>query len=179
MRAHLRSGVSATELERALASATLNDPRPANGAPQVRKEKLAKGKPISIYYGSNSGTCEALANRLASDAANHGFRADIVDTLDTAKDNLPKDRPVAIVTASYEGQPADNATHFVQWIGSLKENELEDVSYAVFGCGHRDWAKTFHKIPKYLNVELERAGATRLVDMGSADAAQGDIFTEF
>ncbi|KAF3041836.1 hypothetical protein E8E11_004968 [Didymella keratinophila] len=179
MRAHLRSGVSATALERALASATLNDPPPANGSPQIRKEQLAKGKPMSIYYGSNSGTCEALANRLASDAANHGFRADVVDTLDTAKDNLPTDRPVAIVTASYEGQPADNATHFVQWVGTLKEDELKDVSYAVFGCGHRDWAKTFHKVPKYLNQELEKAGATRLVDMGTADAAQGDIFTEF
>ncbi|KAF2995803.1 hypothetical protein E8E13_000542 [Curvularia kusanoi] len=178
MRAQLRSGVSATMLERALASAGINDAPPAKGAPQARKEKLAKGKPMSIYYGSNSGTCEALASRLASDAANHGFRAD-VDTLDTAKDNLPTDRPVVIVTASYEGQPPDNAAHFVQWVGTLKEDELKDVSYAVFGCGHRDWAKTFHKVPKYLNEQLEKVGATRLVDIGTADAAQGDIFTDF
>lgn len=49
----------------------------------------------------------------------------------------------------------------------------------MFGCGHRDWAKTFLKIPKYLNTTLEERGATRLVDMGSTDAAQGDIFTDF
>ena len=151
MRAQLRSGASATSLEHALASATIQDPPPASGAPQARKQKLTKGKPMSIYYGSNSGTCEALASRLASDAANHGFTADIVDTLDTAKDKLPTDRPVVIVTASYEGQPPDNAAHFVQWVGTLKEDELKDVSYAVFGCGHRDWAKSFHKVPKYLN----------------------------
>ncbi|KAF1930650.1 cytochrome P450 [Didymella exigua CBS 183.55] len=174
MRARLRSGVSATALERTLASATLNDP-PANGAQQICKKAPAKGKPMSIYYGSNNGTCEALANRLASDASNHGFRADVVDALDFAKADLPTDRPIAIITASYEGQPADNATQFVQWIGT----ELKGVSYAVFGCGHRDWAKTFQKVPKYLNQELEKAGATCLVDMGSADAAQGDIFTEF
>ncbi|KAJ4372866.1 hypothetical protein N0V83_003157 [Neocucurbitaria cava] len=179
MRAHLRNHVSATSLERALASATIADPSPSNSAPGVKKEKATKGKPMAIYYGSNTGTCEALANRLASDAANHGFRADLVDTLDAARENLPTDKPIVIITASYEGQPADNAAHFVNWVGTLKEKELQKVSYSVFGCGHRDWAKTFLKIPKYLNTTLEERGATRLVDMGSTDAAQGDIFTDF
>jgi cytochrome P450/NADPH-cytochrome P450 reductase len=179
MRAHLRNGVSATSLERALQSATLNDPPPAKGGQAVRKEKAAKGKPMAIYYGSNTGTCEALANRLASDAANHGFRADVVDTLDAARENVPTDQPVVIVTASYEGQPADNAAHFVNWVGTLKDKELENVSYAVFGCGHRDWAKTFHRIPKYLDKTLEERGATRLVEWGNTDAASGDIFTDF
>jgi cytochrome P450/NADPH-cytochrome P450 reductase len=178
MRAHLRNGVSATSLERALISATLNEPTSKAGQ-EVRQNKAAKGKPMAIYYGSNTGTCEALANRLASDAANHGFRADVVDTLDAARENVPTDKPVVIVTASYEGQPADNAAHFVNWVGTLKETELENVSYAVFGCGHRDWAKTFHRIPKYLDNTLEQRGATKLVTMGSTDAAQGDIFTDF
>jgi cytochrome P450/NADPH-cytochrome P450 reductase len=179
MRAHLRNGVSATSLEKSLSSATLNDAAPANGGQAVRKELAGKGKPMAIYYGSNTGTCEALANRLASDAANHGFRADVVDTLDSARENLPTDKPVVIVTASYEGQPADNAAHFVNWVGTLKENELENVNYAVFGCGHRDWAKTFHRVPKYLNTTLEQRGGTKLVEWGNTDAAQGDIFTDF
>ena len=179
MRAHLRNGVSATSLERTLSSTTGTDPPQASGGQQVRQEKAIKGKPMAIYYGSNTGTCEALANRLASDAANHGFRADVVDTLDAARENLPRDKPLVIVTASYEGQPADNAAHFVNWIGTLKEKELENAAYAVFGCGHRDWAKTFHKVPKYLDKTLKECGATKLAEMGSTDAAQGDIFTDF
>jgi cytochrome P450/NADPH-cytochrome P450 reductase len=178
MRAHLRHGVSATSLERALTSATFNEP-PAKSGQEMMKNKSTKGKPMVIYYGSNTGTCEALANRLASDAANHGFRADVVDTLDAARENLPTDKPVVIVTASYEGQPADNAAHFVNWVGTLKESELSNLSYAVFGCGHRDWAKTFHKVPKYLDSTLEQRGGTKLVAMGSTDAAHGDIFTDF
>jgi cytochrome P450/NADPH-cytochrome P450 reductase len=179
MRAHLRNGISATSLERSLNSATVNDPPPAKGAPGVRKEMTNKGKPMAIYYGSNTGTCEALANRLASDAANHGFRADVVDSLDAARGNLPTDKPIVIITASYEGQPPDNAAHFINWVGSLKEKEMENVSYAVFGCGHRDWAKTFHKIPKYVDATLAERGATKLVEMGGTDAAAGDIFTDF
>jgi cytochrome P450/NADPH-cytochrome P450 reductase len=179
MRAHLRNGVSATSLERALNSTTLNDPPPTQDGQMKKKERPATGKPIAIYYGSNTGTCEALANRLASDAANHGFKVDVVDTLDAARENVPTDKPVVMVTASYEGQPADNAAHFVNWVGTLKETELKNVSYAVFGCGHRDWAKSFHRIPKYLDATLGKRGGTRLVPMGSTDAAQGDIFTDF
>ncbi|RAR07669.1 NADPH-cytochrome P450 reductase-like protein [Stemphylium lycopersici] len=179
MRAHLRNGISATSLERALLSATINDPPPASGGSAIKKERSSKGKPMAIYYGSNTGTCEALANRLASDAANHGFTAAVVDTLDAVRENVPTDKPIVIVTASYEGAPADNAAHFVNWVSTLKGKELENVSYAVFGCGHRDWAKTFHKVPKYLDATLEERGATRLVEMGTTDAASGDIFTDF
>lgn len=179
MRAHLRNGISATSLERALATTSLNEPPSAQVVSRVQKGKTTKGKPIAIYYGSNTGTCEALANRLASDAANHGFRADVVDILDTARDNLPKDKPIVIITASYEGQAADNAAHFVNWIGTLNDKELDNVSYAVFGCGHRDWAKTFHRIPLYLDDSLEKYGATRIVEIGRTDASKGDIFTDF
>ncbi|CAE7012814.1 hypothetical protein HRS9139_02143 [Pyrenophora teres f. teres] len=182
MRATLRNGISATGLKTSLASATANRPDSAKSTSdtvKVSDGKTAKGKPIAIYYGSNTGTCEALANRLASDAAQHGFTAEVVDTLDTVRGNLPTDKPVVIVTPSYEGAPADNAAHFVSWLGTLKEKELENVSYAVFGCGHRDWAKTYQKIPKYIDATLEERAATRLADMGVADAAEGDIFTAF
>ncbi|KAF1953273.1 NADPH-cytochrome P450 reductase-like protein [Byssothecium circinans] len=178
MRAHLRNHMSATALERALASATISEPTGKTETGGAQK-KAAQGKPLAIYYGSNSGTCEALANRLAGGAANHGFRVETIDILDSVKENLPADKPVAIVTASYEGQPADNAAHFVTWLDSLKASELNNVSYAVFGCGHRDWASTFLKVPKYIDAAIEERGGTRLVGMGSADASHGDIFTEF
>lgn len=60
--------------------------------------------PMSIFYGSNTGTCEGLASRLAMTALQRGFRAS-VQPLDEAKNNIPKDRPVAIITSTmYEGQ---------------------------------------------------------------------------
>jgi len=143
MRATLRDGITATSLERRLAgTGPENGAKPGQGPPVVaaRKAELPVGKPMSIYYGSNSGTCESLAQRLASDAASHGFSATVVDPLDGANQKLPKDQPVVIVTASYEGEPPDNAAHFVSWLKSLKEKELDGVSYAVFGCGKRTWA---------------------------------------
>jgi cytochrome P450 / NADPH-cytochrome P450 reductase len=138
MRAILRDGLTPAELEARLAGAVVPGKDRKDGA---RKEagKVAngntKGKPLNIYYGSNTGTCESLAQRLAADAAAHGFVAEVVDPLDMARQNLPKDRPAVIITSSYEGNPADNAALFCEWIQNSKGKEMDGVEYAVFGCG--------------------------------------------
>jgi len=144
MKATLRDGITATSLERRLVGTGSETPVKHAHGPSVAAVKTAQqptGKPMSIYYGSNSGTCESLAQRLASDASAHGFAATVVDPLDAANQKLPTDQPVVVVTASYEGEPPDNAAHFVSWLKSLKEKELDGVSYAVFGCGK--WIPTY------------------------------------
>jgi cytochrome P450/NADPH-cytochrome P450 reductase len=143
MRAILREGVTTAELERRLAGAGspgFADKQKTTGAvPPLAKTAAAvekgSGKPLNIYYGSNTGTCEALAQRLAADASSHGFSVLVVDPLDAAYQNIPKDRPVVIITPSYEGNPPDNGALFCEWIQNLKGGELEKVEYAVFGCG--------------------------------------------
>lgn len=176
MRATLRDGIDATTLEAKLRSGSA----PATTEVIVPKEhgKQSELKPMSIFYGSNTGTCSAFAARLAKDAAGHGFNAK-VDTLDSATDKLPKDHPVVIITASYEGQPTDNATHFVEWLKSLKGDELAGVQFAVYGCGHRDWQATFQYIPILVDTLLGERGGERISKRGSADAAGGNMFTEF
>jgi cytochrome P450/NADPH-cytochrome P450 reductase len=86
-----------------------------------------------------------------------------------------------IVTASYEGKPPDNAGHFIAWIEKANQESkpLKDVSYAVFGCGHKDWVPTFHRIPKLVDDTLEKLGATRIVDMGLTDTSQNTVFSDF
>jgi cytochrome P450 / NADPH-cytochrome P450 reductase len=94
-------------------------------------------KPMTILYGSNSGTCEALAQNLARVAGARGFRVK-VDTLDSATGKVSKGEPVVMISSSYEGQPPDNAAHFVNWLGNLEgEKSLDGVNYAVYGCGNR------------------------------------------
>ena len=91
---------------------------------------------MQIFYGSNAGTCESLAHSLANTAPSHGYRP-TVNTLDAATGEIPNDKPVVIITPSYEGEPADNAAKFVEWLKSLEGDKLKGVKYAVFGCGNR------------------------------------------
>ncbi|KAH6607847.1 nadph cytochrome p450 [Trichoderma cornu-damae] len=179
MRAALRHGMTPTELQQRLAGTSVSEDHHADKKAAGAASAAASQKPMVVYYGSNSGTCEALAQRVAADASGHGFKVTDLAPLDSANQNLPKDRPVVIVTASYEGQPPSNAAHFVSWIESLKGNELDGVSYAVFGCGHHDWIQTFHRIPKLLDSTLEQRGATRLVPLATTDAADRDMFSDF
>ncbi|KAI1389181.1 cytochrome P450 [Hypoxylon trugodes] len=181
MRATLRDGMTPSQLEHRLAGK--EPPTEALNGLSLKDSATngnASGKPITILYGSNSGTCESLAQRVASDALRHGYKVSKVDFLDTANGNLPKGEPVVIVTASYEGQPPDNAAHFVSWIESIEDKTaLEGVHYTVFGVGHHDWAQTFHRIPKLVDTKLTEAGATRVADIGLTDVGKGDAFADF
>ncbi|KAI7188379.1 cytochrome P450, partial [Hortaea werneckii] len=178
MRATLRDGWTATKVEQSLAGSIRSEGPAASRKPDV-KQVDENAQPLTVLYGSNSGTCEAFAQTVAADAAAHGFRVSKVDTLDSAKQALPAKEPVVIVTASYEGQPCDNASHFYNWLETMKDGEKVDSSYAVFGCGHSDWKQTFHRIPNSINKLLEEHGGKRICDMGSADAAKGDMMSAF
>ncbi|KAH7031507.1 bifunctional P-450:NADPH-P450 reductase [Microdochium trichocladiopsis] len=188
IRAIARGGLTPLQLEARLVGASGNgaDAKPSKSASAQPKPAAASengemegGQRLAIYYGSNSGTCEFMARRLGTDASDRGFVASI-EPLDVAKGALPKEVPVVIVASSYEGQPTHNAGHFVQWIESLSNTkELEGVSYAVWGCGHSDWTKTYQRIPRLLDEGLSKFGGERLVPMGETDAKIRDMFSDF
>ncbi|KAK4142251.1 cytochrome P450 [Dichotomopilus funicola] len=181
MRASLRDGLTATELEHRLAGDGAASPRSSSPSKRKTQTNSSSGpaRPMSIFYGSNTGTCESLAQRLATDAASHGYAATLIDSMDTATDKLPTDRPAVIITASFEGQPPDNAAKFYDWLQALKADELKNVSYAVFGCGHHDWTQTFHRVPKTVDKSMKARGASPICEMGLTDVAEGDMFTDF
>ena len=100
----------------------------------------AAKKPLTVLYGSNTGTCQAFAQRAAADAAAHGFAATVTD-MDSGIGSLTKGAPVVIFTSSYEGEPPDNAAKFVGYLQSARAETLAGVEYAVFGCGHREYCR--------------------------------------
>ncbi|KAI9702334.1 MAG: hypothetical protein M1836_000813 [Candelina mexicana] len=180
MRATLRHGKDVVHLERSLYSGPSLEEKEASEIKDI-KNPITNGqskKPMSVFYGSNTGTCEALAQSLATAAASRGYDARVA-TLDSATDAVPKEEPVIIITASYEGEPPDNAAQFVQWLRNLQGDGLKGVQYAVFGCGHRDWQATFQKIPMLIDDVFDREGAKRIASRGYADAAAGDMFNDF
>jgi cytochrome P450/NADPH-cytochrome P450 reductase len=138
MRASLREKLDATGIERKLYSSVVPPSKPEK--PTISPTVLGNGTskdPFTILYGSNSGTCEALAQSLARVAGSHGYEVR-VHTLDFVTGNVPKDHPLVIICPSYEGQPPDNATQFSAWLGGLKDNgQLHGVQFAMFGVGNR------------------------------------------
>jgi len=173
--ARRRDGIAVRARSKIPASAS----RPLALAPAPASAEVVGGAttPLLILYGSNSGSCEAFAGRIAQEAAAQGYAA-LTAPLDDHVERLPRDGAVIIVTASYEGQPPDNARRFVPWVEGLGADALKGVCFTVFGCGNRQWARTYQAIPKRVDAAMEHAGATRIKPRGETDAA-GDFFGGF
>jgi cytochrome P450 / NADPH-cytochrome P450 reductase len=177
MRATLRDGIDPIGLEKKMFSGVLASEKSDRLRPTTTVAP-SSGEPMTILYGSNSGTCEGLAQTLAGAAGAHGYRA-IVKSLDAAVDQLPTGQHIIIITASYEGNPPDNAGQFVEWLKTVDDSKIKGSNFAVFGCGHRDWVSTFHKIPKLIDQKLGDKGGNRITGMGASDVAQGTVFDDF
>ncbi|MEW9919236.1 bifunctional cytochrome P450/NADPH--P450 reductase [Marimonas sp. MJW-29] len=135
------------------------------------------GTPALILYGSNLGTTEDYARDLARSADMAGFDVTLAP-LDEYTDKLPKNGAVIIATASYNGTPPDNAQKFVQWLENAPDGAAEGVNFAVFGCGHSDWAATFQATPRTIDERLEMLGGKRIAARAEGDA-RDDIDEQF
>jgi cytochrome P450/NADPH-cytochrome P450 reductase len=144
--------------------------------PRREEGPAVSAGPLHILFGSKTGTAEAFARELAEDAVAHGFAPTVASLDDYAA------RPLAprtvLLTASYDGRPPENAKAFAQALAHAAAGAHAGVGYAVFGCGNRDWARTYQAIPKLFDRRLSELGATRLFDRGEADA-RGDSRADF
>lgn len=177
IRASLREGLTPITLQQRLLNGSIVPPgtqqAPKKSTSSVDKTQL---KHLTILYGSNAGTCANLAQLLARHAPSHGFSATTIECLDAAVEKVPHDRPVIFITTSYEGQPTDDARLFFSWLEKASVSALRGVKYVAYGLGHHDWASTFHKIPKLLDITLEKVGAQRLLPLHLEDVGAAEIF---
>ncbi|MFD8324258.1 cytochrome P450 [Streptomyces lydicus] len=135
--------------------------------------RVPQGTGLLLLHGSNYGTCREFAERLADEATGLGFAADVAP-LDAYAGQLPGDRPVVIVAASYNGQPTDDAAAFVQWLKTAPDAAAEGLPFAVLGVGDRNWAATYQHVPTLIDDRLDALGGHRLLPRAEADAS-GDL----
>lgn len=174
-----RKGLDAQKIERRLSTGFSQTPVPESGTTSAPTSNAdLKAGPV-ILYGGNSGTCYSLAQKTASNFAIKLAASATVQVLDSVVENMSTERPLVIITSSYEGQPPDNAARFVTWLESSKSKDLTGVKFAVFGCGNRDWRETYQRVPKLVDRLLEERGATRIFKMGSSDVSQGTVLDDY
>ncbi|MFD7162415.1 cytochrome P450 [Streptomyces violascens] len=141
----------------------------AESGPEL-PSRVRQGTGLLLLHGTNYGTCREFAERLAAEATTLGLATEIAP-LDAHAGVLPKDRPVVIVAASYNGQPTDDAARFVRWIEDAGPGAADGVPYAVLGVGDRNWAATYQRIPTLIDDRLASLGGERLLPRAEADAS--------
>jgi len=133
---------------------------------------------LTVLYGSNAGTAKSFAERIAEEARAFGAQIKVAP-LDDYADKLQQLERVAIITASYEGQPPDNAVKFVARLRTAADSgKLDGLKYCVFGCGDRQWLRTYQAIPTLIDDALASAGAKRFLPRAEGDAS-GDLLSVF
>jgi cytochrome P450/NADPH-cytochrome P450 reductase len=155
---------------------TVKGPSATSGAakPAATQSRPRPGHntPLLVLYGSNLGTAEELATRVADLAGVNGFATRLAP-LDEAVGKLPKEGGVLIFAASYNGAPPDNAAQFVTWLqGDLPKDAFAGVKYAIFGCGNSDWAATYQSVPRLIDEQLAAHGATNVFERGEGNARE-------
>jgi cytochrome P450 / NADPH-cytochrome P450 reductase len=157
--------------------------RPIDKAQPVTAEATTQSKagpaasnahhtPLAVLFGSNLGTAEGVATRLAQEATERGYDVTL-GSLDDYVEQLPA-KAAVIVCSSYNGLPPDNAIKFHHWVDEAGAEAFKDLSYTVFGCGNTEWATTYQAVPTELDAGLEQHGAKRIHPRGAGDV-RGDF----
>ncbi|KAI8608638.1 cytochrome P450, partial [Chytriomyces sp. MP71] len=183
-------------LPTAVAALPVVNPDFANGIPAtVVLPTSTPLSPVTILYGSNTGTAADFAGQLAARARALGTNDVIISAVDEYLPKLkarlavrnPNQSPdfnckhlLLFVTPTYNGAAPDNATLFNKWISdptTEAAQPLEGVHYGVFGCGNKQW-RTYQMFPTKVDSALEALGGRRFVPAGAGDA-NDDIDGDF
>ncbi|KAI9742015.1 MAG: hypothetical protein M1834_000404 [Cirrosporium novae-zelandiae] len=140
------------------------------------------GKEIVIFWGSQSGTAEGFANRLAREI-HLRFGLDVLsaDLSDYDAETIPTisgDRKVIFIVSTYgEGDPSDNAAQFWEWVANTPA-KLDNVKYAAFGLGNKNY-KFYNHVIDVVTENLDKRGAKAFLPTGRADDSNGTTQEDF
>lgn len=138
-----------------------------------------QNKRLVIFYGSQTGTAEEYAIRLAKEAkTKFGLASLVCDPEDYDFENLdqvPEDCAVIFVLATYgEGEPTDNAVTLLQnfedesFEFSNGEHKLDGLKYVMFGLGNKTY-EHYNLMARKMDKMLEDMGAVRIGERGEGD----------
>ena len=121
--------------------------------------------PLTILYGSQTGTAEALAKQAAKEAGKRGFAPAILDMASVSADQLPNHTNLLVITSTYgEGEPPDSAKALHAELRSdlsTLSSGLSAVRYSVCSLGDTNYA-LFCQAGKDFDAYFEKHGATRI-----------------
>ncbi|KAF4126596.1 NADPH-ferrihemoprotein reductase [Geosmithia morbida] len=148
------------------------------------------GKNCVIFYGSQTGTAEDYASRLAKEGKSRfGLETMVADLEEYDFENLdafPEDKIAFFVLATYgEGEPTDNAAEFYEFVTgedvSFSEGNdppLSNFNYVAFGLGNNTY-EHYNLMVRKIDQTLQSLGANRIGEAGEGDDGAGTMEEDF
>jgi len=165
----------------------------ANKTRNILEKMEESEKNCVVFYGSQTGTAEDYASRLAKEGSSRfGLKTMVADLEDYDYDNLdtfPENKLAFFVLATYgEGEPTDNAVDFYEFFtgqdvsfsngGSVDEKPLENLKFVAFGLGNNTY-EHYNSMVRKVNEALIKLGASRIGEPGEGDDGAGTMEEDF
>ncbi|KAI9053014.1 hypothetical protein LZ554_003284 [Drepanopeziza brunnea f. sp. 'monogermtubi'] len=143
-----------------------------------------------VFYGSQTGTAEDYASRLAKEGkSRYGLETMVADLEEYDFDNLdtlPEDKVAMFVLATYgEGEPTDNAVDFYEFItgedasfSNASDPPLENLKFVAFGLGNNTY-EHYNSMVRNVTKALQKLGATLIGTAGEGDDGAGTMEEDF
>lgn len=131
--------------------------------------------PLTILFGSQTGTCESLAKRVAKEAGKRNFAATLLDMAACDAAKLATEKNLLVIVSTYgDGEPPDSAKalHAQLATGGTK---LAELRYSVCALGDTNYTQ-FCKCGADFDTFLEKAGAMRVAPRVDCDVEYEEKF---
>ncbi len=135
--------------------------------------------PLTILFGSQTGTAEGLAKKVAKEAGKRGFAPTVLDMVQTDLAKLANEKNLLVITSTYgDGEPPDNAKALHTALMDATGTPLASVRFSVCALGDTNYAQ-FCQCGKDLDAWLEKLGANRTTPRTDCDLDYDAPFTKW
>lgn len=138
----------------------------------------AASLPVTIFYGTESGNCEALAEKAVKAAKKKGLKATMKNLSESSPADFVKAQNIGIIISTWgDGEPPEAAESFYETF--MKEKtDLKGVKFSVCSLGDTSYDK-FCQTGKDFDKRLEDLGAERIADRVDCDVDFDDSYDEW
>src|SRR5438552_2850455 len=128
----------------------------------ANQSPTAPAVPVLILFGSQTGTAEGLARRIAKEAKARGCNPRVLEAAAHRTVDWQKERHLFVVTSTYgDGDMPDNAQDFWKWLQTDDAQVMAHLDFSVLALGDTTYPE-FCAAGKKIDERLEKLGAKRI-----------------
>ena len=130
--------------------------------------EISGNRNLSIFFGSQTGNAEDLAEKTAKIAKKQGLDAKVYDMGDFSADDFPSHKRILIITSTWgDGEMPDNADDL--WIKTCEiQPDMNGVNYSVCAIGDTSYDEYCQAGIDWDN-KFQELGASKVVDLQTCD----------
>lgn len=132
--------------------------------------------PVTVLWGSQTGTAEGLAKKFSKQAAKSGLAPQIIDAAEYPFEQLGTEKHLLIITSTYgDGEAPDNMAAFYNALHEDAAPALKDLNYSILSIGDSSYPD-FCKCGTDLDNRLQALGAKTMAPRVDCDVDLDDDF---